>query len=160
MGQARIAFPGTKGRSSYRPHRQTSLKTRKREANGTPKNLKRNNYTKAVSDHSVGHAEAHHRHPLEARHGLRLLTRTSEGPDTLCGLCRTGMGAHGILVHVADFHHKMGPGLQEWRVKNISSPYPTAGVRPFAFLALSRNSTGLLKEGSFSRGVVPVHCSV
>ena len=44
------------------------------------------------------------------------------------------MGAHGILVDVSDFHHRMGPGVQEWRVKNISSRYTAAGVRRFAFL--------------------------
>ena len=44
------------------------------------------------------------------------------------------MGAHGILVDVSDFHHRMGPGVQEWRVKNISSRYAAAGVRRFAFL--------------------------
>ena len=44
------------------------------------------------------------------------------------------MAAHGVLVDVADFHHKMRPGMQEWRVKNISNRYPAAGVRRFAFL--------------------------
>ena len=44
------------------------------------------------------------------------------------------MGAHGILVDVADFHHKIGPGVQEWRIENISSRYAAAGVRRFAFL--------------------------
>jgi hypothetical protein len=44
------------------------------------------------------------------------------------------MGAYGILVDVADFHHRMGPGVQEWRVKNISSRYAAAGVQRFAFL--------------------------
>src|SRR5215510_14149493 len=31
MGQARIAFPGAKGLSAYRPHRQTSFKTRRKK---------------------------------------------------------------------------------------------------------------------------------
>jgi hypothetical protein len=44
------------------------------------------------------------------------------------------MGARGILVDVAGFHHRIGPGVQEWRVKNISSGYTAAGVRRFAFL--------------------------
>ena len=44
------------------------------------------------------------------------------------------IGAQGILVDVSDFHHRMGPGVQEWRVKNISSRYTAAGVRRFAFL--------------------------
>lgn len=44
------------------------------------------------------------------------------------------MGAQGILVDVAGFHHAIGPGVQEWRVKNISSRYTAAGVRRFAFL--------------------------
>ena len=44
------------------------------------------------------------------------------------------MGAQGILVDVSDFHHRMGPGVQEWRVKNISRRYSAAGVRRFAFL--------------------------
>lgn len=39
-----------------------------------------------------------------------------------------------ILVDVAKFRHKMGPGMQEWRVKNISGRYFAAGVRRFAFL--------------------------
>jgi len=42
--------------------------------------------------------------------------------------------ARGILVEVSNFRHKMGPGVQEWRVKNISSRYSAAGVRRFAFL--------------------------
>jgi hypothetical protein len=42
--------------------------------------------------------------------------------------------AQGILVDVGRFRHKMGPGMQEWRVKNISSRYFAAGVRRFAFL--------------------------
>jgi hypothetical protein len=42
--------------------------------------------------------------------------------------------AQGILVDVARFRHKMGPGVQEWRVKNISTRYSAAGVRRFAFL--------------------------
>src|SRR5215510_15179312 len=43
-------------------------------------------------------------------------------------------GARGILVDVAHFRHAMGPGMQEWRVKNISGRYSEAGVRRFAFL--------------------------
>ena len=42
--------------------------------------------------------------------------------------------AVGILVDVARFRHKPGPDMQEWRVKNISGRYYTAGVRRFAFL--------------------------
>ena len=42
--------------------------------------------------------------------------------------------ARGILVDVAHFRHAMGPGMQEWRVKNISGRYYAAGVRRFAFL--------------------------
>src|SRR5215467_12855214 len=42
--------------------------------------------------------------------------------------------ASGILVDVAHFRHKMGQGVQEWRVKNISPRYSAAGVRRFAFL--------------------------
>jgi hypothetical protein len=42
--------------------------------------------------------------------------------------------ARGILVEVAHFRHKTGPGVQEWRVKNISPRYSAAGVRRFAFL--------------------------
>jgi hypothetical protein len=37
-----------------------------------------------------------------------------------------------ILVNVARFRHKMGPSVQEWLVKNISTRYSTAGVRRFA----------------------------
>jgi hypothetical protein len=42
--------------------------------------------------------------------------------------------AQGILVDVAHFRHKMGPGVQEWRVKNISPRYSAVGVRRFAFV--------------------------
>jgi len=42
--------------------------------------------------------------------------------------------AQGILVNVARFRHKTAPGVQEWRVKNISTRYSAAGVRRFAFL--------------------------
>jgi hypothetical protein len=42
--------------------------------------------------------------------------------------------ARGILVDVRRFRHTMGPGVQEWRVRNISSRYDAAGVRRFAFL--------------------------
>jgi len=42
--------------------------------------------------------------------------------------------AWGILVDVGRFRHTMGPGLQEWRVKTISSRYDAVGVRRFAFL--------------------------
>lgn len=42
--------------------------------------------------------------------------------------------ARGILVDVARFRHKMGPDVQEWRVKNISNRYSAAGVKRFAFL--------------------------
>jgi hypothetical protein len=41
--------------------------------------------------------------------------------------------AQGILVDVARFRHKTGPGVQEWRVNNISTRYSAAGVRRFAF---------------------------
>lgn len=42
--------------------------------------------------------------------------------------------AHGILVQVAKFRHSPGPGLQSWRVQNISTRYSAAGVKRFAFL--------------------------
>jgi hypothetical protein len=42
--------------------------------------------------------------------------------------------ARGILVDVSGFRHKIGPDVQEWRIKNISSRYSAAGVRRFAFL--------------------------
>ena len=42
--------------------------------------------------------------------------------------------AHGILVDVARFRHKIGPAVHEWRIKNISTRYSAAGVRRFAFL--------------------------
>jgi hypothetical protein len=42
--------------------------------------------------------------------------------------------AHGILVDISRFRHTLGPGLQEWRVRNISRHYFAAGVRRFAFL--------------------------
>ena len=42
--------------------------------------------------------------------------------------------ARGILVDVAHFRHKMGPEVQQWRIKNISTRYNAAGVRRFAFL--------------------------
>lgn len=42
--------------------------------------------------------------------------------------------ALGILVDVNHFRHKMDPGLQEWRVKNISNRYSAAGVKRFAFV--------------------------
>ena len=42
--------------------------------------------------------------------------------------------AHGILVDVARFRHHPGPDVDEWRLKNISGRYSTAGVRRFAFL--------------------------
>ena len=40
----------------------------------------------------------------------------------------------GILVDVARFRHKTGPGFDEWRLQNISPRYSAAGVRRFAFL--------------------------
>lgn len=42
--------------------------------------------------------------------------------------------ARGILVDVSQFRHKMGPDVQGWRVKNISTRYDAAGVKRFAFL--------------------------
>jgi len=42
--------------------------------------------------------------------------------------------ASGILVDVANFGYKMGPDIQQWRVKSISSRYDAAGVKRFAFL--------------------------
>ena len=42
--------------------------------------------------------------------------------------------AVGILVDVAQFRHKPGPDIVEWRVKNISGRYYAGGVRRFAFL--------------------------
>jgi hypothetical protein len=42
--------------------------------------------------------------------------------------------APGILVDVSSFRHKMEPEVQQWRVKNISTRYTTAGVQRFAFL--------------------------
>ena len=42
--------------------------------------------------------------------------------------------ARSILVDVAHFRHNQGPGMQEWRLKNISLRYSAAGVRRFAFL--------------------------
>jgi hypothetical protein len=42
--------------------------------------------------------------------------------------------ARGILVDVSHFRHKMGPGFEEWRVRNISSRYSAAGVQRFAFV--------------------------
>ena len=35
--------------------------------------------------------------------------------------------ARGILVEVSNFRHKMGPGVQEWRVKNIIETRRYAG---------------------------------
>jgi hypothetical protein len=66
--------------------------------------------------------------------------------------------AHGILVDVARFRHKNGPGVQEWRVKNISTRYSAAGVKRFAFLLpadasvppmMNQSSPG---EGFLTRG--------
>jgi len=42
--------------------------------------------------------------------------------------------ASGIVVDVANFVYKMGPDIQQWRVKNISSRYTAAGVKRFAFV--------------------------
>ena len=42
--------------------------------------------------------------------------------------------ANGILVDVSRFRHKLGPDVQEWRVRNISTRYAAAGVTRFAFL--------------------------
>ncbi len=42
--------------------------------------------------------------------------------------------AHGILVDVRSFRHKMGPDVQPWRLANISPRYNAAGVQRFAFL--------------------------
>jgi hypothetical protein len=42
--------------------------------------------------------------------------------------------AVGVLVDVAQFRHKPGPDVEEWRLKNISGRYYAAGVRRFAFL--------------------------
>ena len=42
--------------------------------------------------------------------------------------------AVGILVDVAQFRHKPGPDMTEWRVKNISGRYYAGGLRRFAFL--------------------------
>jgi hypothetical protein len=42
--------------------------------------------------------------------------------------------ASGILVDVSNFHHRMEPQVQQWRVKNISTRYSAAGVKRFAFL--------------------------
>jgi hypothetical protein len=42
--------------------------------------------------------------------------------------------AIGILVDVKQFRYKMGPEVQQWRVKNISTRYNRAGVKRFAFL--------------------------
>lgn len=53
---------------------------------------------------------------------------------TLFAHCVEKQKAHAILVDVSQFRYKMGPGLQEWRVKNISPRYYAAGVRRFAFL--------------------------
>lgn len=43
-------------------------------------------------------------------------------------------GARGILVDVKEFRHRMGAGMQEWRIKNISNRYSVAGVQCVAFL--------------------------
>jgi len=42
--------------------------------------------------------------------------------------------ASGIVVDVGNFGYKMGPDIQQWRVKNISSRYTAAGVKRFAFV--------------------------
>jgi hypothetical protein len=42
--------------------------------------------------------------------------------------------AHGILVDVAHFRHKVGQDVHDWRIKNISIRYSATGVRRFAFL--------------------------
>ena len=42
--------------------------------------------------------------------------------------------AHGILVDVRSFRHKMGPDVQPWRLAHISPRYNAAGVQRFAFL--------------------------
>ena len=42
--------------------------------------------------------------------------------------------APSILVDVCKFRHKMGPEVQDWRLKNISTRYSAAGVKRFAFL--------------------------
>lgn len=42
--------------------------------------------------------------------------------------------APAIIVDVTRFRHRMSPGVQQWRVKNISTRYSVAGVKRFAFV--------------------------
>ena len=39
-----------------------------------------------------------------------------------------------ILVDVTKFRHTMSPEVQDWRLKNISTRYNSAGVNRFAFV--------------------------
>jgi hypothetical protein len=56
--------------------------------------------------------------------------------------------ARGILVDVSKFRHKMGPDVQQWRVKNISSRYNAAGVQRFAFLFPQRSQPPMMNQSS------------
>ena len=64
--------------------------------------------------------------------------------------------AQGILVDVGRFRHKPGPGVNEWRLKNISPRYSGAGVRRFAFLFPKEASVPQMKsspsEGFLTQG--------
>jgi len=56
--------------------------------------------------------------------------------------------AHGILVDVSKFRHRMAPSVQAWRVKNISSRYNAAGVKRFAFLFPKESQFPSMPESS------------
>ncbi len=56
--------------------------------------------------------------------------------------------AHGILVDVSKFRHRMAPNVQAWRVKNISSRYNAAGVKRFAFLFPEESQFPSMPESS------------
>ena len=74
---------------------------------------------------------------------LRWLPATSSMTDggfmaTLCLFVWEAEKARpaGLLIDAAEFRHKFGPGVMEWRDAHIIPRYGAAGVRRFAFIMI------------------------
>ena len=57
---------------------------------------------------------------------------------TLFACCVEQKKARGILVDVSQFRHEIGPGLQEWKVKNISNRLPPGRRSTLSFSIAER----------------------
>ena len=81
----------------------------------------------------VGRSYKDYRHRLEGHDRRYDKRRIQGGPHVVRFSCRSAVGPR-HLGRCRQITHRMEPGLNEWRVKNISPRYSAAGLTRFALL--------------------------